>query len=76
MGGAGGGAADHVAARQAARVPGAGARGGGAAVAFYLGMETLTHLDGDRSRPAAFFDQAARFAAVFDRIPRLRRRSL
>ncbi|MCM2423557.1 TetR family transcriptional regulator [Streptomyces sp. RKAG293] len=46
-----------------------------AAVAFYLGMETLTHLDGDRSRPAALFDQAARIAAVFDRIPRLRRRS-
>ncbi|MFI9100150.1 TetR/AcrR family transcriptional regulator [Streptomyces fildesensis] len=46
-----------------------------AAVAFYLGMETLTHLDGDRSRPAALFDQAARIATVFDRIPRLRRRS-
>ncbi|WP_431681333.1 TetR/AcrR family transcriptional regulator [Kitasatospora sp. KL5] len=45
-----------------------------AAVAFYLGMETLTHLDGDRSRPAQLFDQAARLAAVFDRIPRLRRR--
>ncbi|WP_338674755.1 TetR/AcrR family transcriptional regulator [Streptomyces sp. SCSIO 30461] len=46
-----------------------------AAVAFYLGMETLTHLDGDRSRPAAHFDQAARLAAVFDRIPRLNRRA-
>ncbi|WP_354638530.1 TetR/AcrR family transcriptional regulator [Kitasatospora camelliae] len=46
-----------------------------AAVAFYLGMETLTHLDGDRSRPAQLFDQAARLAAVFDRIPRLRRRA-
>ena len=46
-----------------------------AAVAFYLGTETLTHLDGDRSRPAEFFDQAARLAAVFDRIPRLRRRT-
>lgn len=45
-----------------------------AAVAFYLGMETLTHLDGDRSRPKALFDQAARIATVFDRIPRLRRR--
>jgi AcrR family transcriptional regulator len=45
-----------------------------AAVAFYLGMETLTHLDGDRSRPAAFFDQAARVAAVFDKIPRTRTR--
>lgn len=46
-----------------------------AAVAFYLGMETLTHLDGDRSRPDQLFDQAARLASVFDRIPRLRRRS-
>jgi AcrR family transcriptional regulator len=45
-----------------------------AAVAFYLGMETLTHLDGDQSRPAAFFDQAARLAAVLDKIPRTRRR--
>jgi AcrR family transcriptional regulator len=44
-----------------------------AAVAFYLGMETLTHLDGDRSRPEKLFDQASRLAAVFDRIPRLRR---
>ena len=45
-----------------------------AAVAFYLGMETLAHLDRDRARPDRFFDQAARLAAVFDRIPRLRRR--
>jgi AcrR family transcriptional regulator len=45
-----------------------------AAVAFYLGMETLTHLDGDRSRPERLFDQAARLSSVFDRIPRLRRR--
>ena len=45
-----------------------------AAVAFYLGMETLTHLDGDRSRPEQLFDQASRLASVFDRIPRLRRR--
>jgi AcrR family transcriptional regulator len=44
-----------------------------AAVAFYLGMETLTHLDGDRSRPEQLFDQAARLASVFDKIPRLRR---
>ncbi|MFD9120966.1 TetR/AcrR family transcriptional regulator [Streptomyces bottropensis] len=47
----------------------------GAAVAFYLGMETLTHLDGDRSRPATFFTQAARLAAIFDRVPRLKRRA-
>ncbi len=45
-----------------------------AAVAFYLGMENLTHLDGDQSRPAAFFDQATRLAAIFDKIPRTRRR--
>jgi AcrR family transcriptional regulator len=42
-----------------------------AAVAFYIGMETLTHLDGDRARPAQLFDQAARVAAVFDKIPRM-----
>ena len=47
----------------------------GAAVAFYLGMENLTHLDGDRSRPVTLFDQAARLAAIFDRVPRLRRRA-
>ncbi|MDX2527327.1 TetR/AcrR family transcriptional regulator [Streptomyces europaeiscabiei] len=47
----------------------------GAAVAFYLGMETLTHLDGDRSRPATLFAQAARLAAIFDRVPRLKRRA-
>ncbi len=46
-----------------------------AAVAFYLGMETLTHLDGDRSRPAQLFDQAARLAAVFDKIPRMPNRA-
>ena len=45
-----------------------------AAVAFYLGMENLTHLEGDQSRPAAFFDQATRLAAIFDKIPRTRRR--
>ena len=42
-----------------------------AAVAFYIGMETLTYLDGDRARPAQLFDQAARVAAVFDKIPRM-----
>jgi AcrR family transcriptional regulator len=44
-----------------------------AAVAFYLGMETVAHIDGEGSRPAAFFDQAARLAAVFDKIPRTRK---
>ncbi|MBD9723980.1 TetR/AcrR family transcriptional regulator [Streptomyces caniscabiei] len=46
----------------------------GAAVAFYLGMETLTHLDGDRSRPETLFAQGARLAAIFDRVPRVKRR--
>jgi AcrR family transcriptional regulator len=45
-----------------------------AAVAFYVGLETLTHLDQDRSRPTDLFAQAERAAAVFDRIPRVRRR--
>ncbi|MEE1759835.1 MULTISPECIES: TetR/AcrR family transcriptional regulator [unclassified Streptomyces] len=47
----------------------------GAAVAFYLGMETLTHLDGDRSRPESLFAQGARLAAIFDRVPRMKRRA-
>lgn len=42
-----------------------------AAVAFYLGMETLTHLDGDQSRPAQLFDQAARLAAMADQFLRI-----
>jgi hypothetical protein len=45
-----------------------------AAVAFYLGAETLAHLDDDSTRMAAFFDQAARLAVYFDRVPRLRKR--
>ena len=45
-----------------------------AAVAYYLGMQTLTHLDGDAQRPRAAFDQAARLAAAFDKLPKLRRR--
>ncbi|ONH26380.1 TetR/AcrR family transcriptional regulator [Pseudofrankia asymbiotica] len=45
-----------------------------AAVAFYLGAETLAHLDNDSSRVTEFFDQAARLAVYFDRIPRLRKR--
>jgi AcrR family transcriptional regulator len=36
-----------------------------AVVALYLGMEMLSHLDGDRSPALALFDQAARFAALF-----------
>ncbi|MCK9929820.1 TetR family transcriptional regulator [Frankia sp. Mgl5] len=44
-----------------------------AAVAFYLGAETLAHLDEDSSKVMEFFDQAAKLAVYFDRIPRLRR---
>jgi len=46
-----------------------------AAVAYYLGMQTLTHIDGDSTRPEAAFAQAARLAPAFDNLPRLRRRS-
>jgi AcrR family transcriptional regulator len=45
-----------------------------ASVAFYLGLQTLTHLDGDATRPQASFDQAARLAAAFDKLPKLRRK--
>jgi AcrR family transcriptional regulator len=45
-----------------------------AAVAYYLGLQTLTYLDGDAQRPRAAFDQAARLAAAFDTLPKLRRR--
>jgi AcrR family transcriptional regulator len=45
-----------------------------AAVAYYLGMQTLTHLDGDTSRPQAAFAQAAKLAAAFDKLPRVSRR--
>jgi AcrR family transcriptional regulator len=44
-----------------------------AAVAQYVGMQTVTHLDGDAARPQAAFDQAARLAAAFDKLPKLRR---
>jgi AcrR family transcriptional regulator len=44
-----------------------------ACVSYYLGMQTLTHLDGDHERARAAFDQAARLAAVFDKLPRLGR---
>jgi AcrR family transcriptional regulator len=46
-----------------------------AAVAYYMGMQTLTHLDGDTSRPEAAFAQAAKLAATFDRLPKIRRRT-
>ena len=44
-----------------------------AAVSYYVGLQTLTHLDGDNERPRAAFDQAARLAAAFDKLPRLGR---
>lgn len=44
-----------------------------AVVAYYMGMQTLTHLDGDAERPRAAFAQAAKLAAAFDKLPRLRR---
>jgi AcrR family transcriptional regulator len=46
-----------------------------AVVAYYLGMQTLTHIDGDAERPRTAFVQAARLAVAFDRLPRLRRKS-
>ena len=40
-----------------------------AVVALYLGMEMLSHLDGDRTHALSLFDQAARFAALFGAPP-------
>jgi AcrR family transcriptional regulator len=37
-----------------------------AAVALYLGVETLVHLDGDGSRPQSLFDAAEPIAALWD----------
>ncbi len=37
-----------------------------AVVALYLGLELLSHLDGDRSRALALFERASTFAALFD----------
>ena len=37
-----------------------------AAVALYFGIETLTHLDGDRSRAEALFDTAKQLAPIAD----------
>ena len=36
-----------------------------AVVALYLGMEMLSHLDGDRAPALSLFDQAGKFAALF-----------
>jgi AcrR family transcriptional regulator len=40
-----------------------------AVVALYLGMEMLSHLDGDRAPALSLFEQAARFTALFTREP-------
>jgi len=37
-----------------------------AAVALYLGLEMLSHLDGDRSRATALFDRALQVASLLD----------
>jgi AcrR family transcriptional regulator len=37
-----------------------------AVVALYLGLELLSHLDGDRSRAIALFDRARKLAALAD----------
>lgn len=39
-----------------------------AAVALYFGIETLTHLDGDRSRAEALFDTSKQLAPIADAI--------
>jgi AcrR family transcriptional regulator len=43
-----------------------------ALVAMYFGVETLTHLDPDRSRASALFAQGFRLAPIFDAILRPR----
>jgi hypothetical protein len=37
-----------------------------AAVALYFGIETLSHLDGDRSRAEALFDTGKQLAPIAD----------
>jgi AcrR family transcriptional regulator len=37
-----------------------------AVVALYLGLEMLSHLDGDRTRATALFDHAGRLASLFE----------
>jgi hypothetical protein len=37
-----------------------------AVLATYMGLETLSHLDGDRSRVEALFDAARPLAAIYD----------
>jgi hypothetical protein len=40
-----------------------------AVVALYLGLEMLSHLDGDRAHALALFDQASRLANLFAGTP-------
>lgn len=40
-------------------------------VAFYLGMQTLSHVDGDDGRIEQTFAQAMRVARILDKLPRL-----
>ena len=40
-----------------------------AVVALYLGMEMLSHLDGDRAPAVSLFERAARFAELFAGTP-------
>jgi AcrR family transcriptional regulator len=44
-----------------------------AVIAYFLGLQTLTYLDGDGTRPEAAFAQAARLAAAYDKLPRVPR---
>jgi AcrR family transcriptional regulator len=44
-----------------------------AAVSYYIGLQTVTYLDGDSSRPDDAFAQATKLAAAYDRLPRIRR---
>ena len=46
-----------------------------AAVALYFGIETLTHLHGDRSRAESLFKTAAQFAPIADGLLQLAERS-
>ncbi len=44
-------------------------------ISSFLGLQTLTYLDGDASRIDATFEQAAKLAAAYDKLPRIRRRA-
>jgi len=46
-----------------------------AVVALYLGLEMLSHLDGDRSRATALFDRAGQLAMLLDALTTTRPRT-